>query len=156
MPEETMTCRSILLSEHHQDAVSIFVESYALPPWSEDWSLDLATLRISDMAETPGCISAGVFEDGALIGFAVGTPDTSPRGRSLYLREVVLAPAQQGRGLGTILLAEMERLAWEAGYSGVWLVTARAGSTERFYAKAGFEETGTLMIFGKDLLGYEP
>lgn len=153
MSAANVACRSIHLAEHRQEAVSIFVESYALPPWSEDWSLDLATLRIADMAETPGCISAGVFEDGALIGFAVGTPDTSPRGRSVYLREIVLAPAHQSRGLGRTLITEMERLARSVGYSGIWLVTTRAGSTAQFYAKVGFEESDHLVVFSKQPLG---
>jgi GNAT superfamily N-acetyltransferase len=60
------------------------------------------------------------------------------------LKRVMVTPHGQGRGLGTGLMREAERLGRAMGLAALQ-VTVRAGAgTEKFYERLGYTETGRL------------
>jgi GNAT superfamily N-acetyltransferase len=60
------------------------------------------------------------------------------------LKRVMVAPRGQGRGLGTSLMREAERIGREMGLAAL-NVTVRAGAgTEKFYERLGYTEVGRL------------
>lgn len=66
--------------------------------------------------------------------------------RWLYIRHLWIEPAQRGRGLGSRLMAEAERLARGRGCVGVYVDTfePRAGA---FYEALGFTRAGEIVGF---------
>lgn len=68
-------------------------------------------------------------------------PDLSP-----WLAGVFVAPHARGRGYAGQLIAAVEQLAREAGFSTLWLSTSAA---ERIYARAGWRTTETFEHHGK-------
>ena len=60
------------------------------------------------------------------------------------LKRVMVMPRGQGRGLGTALMREAERVGREMGLAGLH-VTVRGGTgTEKFYERLGYREVGRL------------
>ncbi|HEY0536354.1 MAG TPA: GNAT family N-acetyltransferase [Actinoplanes sp.] len=60
------------------------------------------------------------------------------------LKRVMVTPRGQGRGLGTALMREAERIGREMGLAAL-NVTVRAGAgTEKFYERLGYTEVGRL------------
>jgi GNAT superfamily N-acetyltransferase len=60
------------------------------------------------------------------------------------LKRVMVTPHGQGRGLGTALMREAERIGREMGLAAL-NVTVRAGAgTEKFYERLGYTEVGRL------------
>jgi GNAT superfamily N-acetyltransferase len=60
------------------------------------------------------------------------------------LKRVMVMPRGQGRGLGTALMREAERVGREMGLAAL-NVTVRAGAgTEKFYERLGYTEVGRL------------
>jgi GNAT superfamily N-acetyltransferase len=60
------------------------------------------------------------------------------------LKRVMVTPRGQGRGLGTSLMREAERIGREMGLAAL-NVTVRAGAgTEKFYERLGYTEVGRL------------
>lgn len=96
----------------------------------------------------------------ALAGYACygRTPGTD---HSWDLYWIVVAPGDQGRGLGHALLARIEPLIQRAGGRHLWVDTSsteRYRSTRAFYAGAGFREAARLADFyrwGDDKVIYE-
>lgn len=66
--------------------------------------------------------------------------------RWLYVAKLWLSEELRGRGLGTRLMAEAERFAWEQGCLGIHLDTFEYQALP-FYQKLGYEQFGTLEGF---------
>lgn len=95
----------------------------------------------------PGCDPAashrlGLFEHFRLMGVAelsFGFPNSN----SAYLGLMVLAPSARGRGLGRVLLAEVEVRARKTGAAGLYLAVLDANPKGRaFWEREGFRDTG--------------
>lgn len=84
----------------------------------------------------------GLFVDGALMGLAelsFGWPAAG----DAYLGLQILAPEARGRGLGRVLLAEVEARARAAGSPCLYLAVLEANPKGRaFWEREGFEATG--------------
>lgn len=84
----------------------------------------------------------GLFVDGALMGLAelsFGWPAAG----DAYLGLQILAPEARGRGLGRVLLAEVEARARAAGSPCLYLAVLEANPNGRaFWEREGFEATG--------------
>ena len=61
----------------------------------------------------------------------------------LFVEYLVIPEIARGRGLGSRLMAEAERLAVERGCVGAWLTTFPF-QAQRFYEKLGYEAFATL------------
>jgi GNAT superfamily N-acetyltransferase len=84
----------------------------------------------------------GMFVDGVLMGLAelsFGWPAAG----DAYLGLQILAPEARGRGLGRILLAEVEARARKTGAAGLYLAVLEANPKGRaFWEREGFRPTG--------------
>jgi ribosomal protein S18 acetylase RimI-like enzyme len=73
----------------------------------------------------------------------VGTVSAFPKGESLYVRGMGLAPAARGRGIGELLLRRVEGFASEHGFGRLFLSTTPFLSRAiRLYERHGFKRTG--------------
>jgi GNAT superfamily N-acetyltransferase len=88
--------------------------------------------------------------------WAIAPEHFTPVTRVLYLRDMAVAPAAQGQGVGRRLLAEAERLAraWPADAIRLDAYDAAAGAGE-FYAKYGFKEVARVVYRGTPLIYFE-
>lgn len=96
---------------------------------------------------------------GALTGYACFGPIACTVG-SFDLFWIIVDPARQGRGLGGMLVAEVERRVRALGGRGVYIETsslARYEPTRRFYERCGYRVEARLRDFyqpGDDKLVY--
>ena len=93
-------------------------------------------------------VAFGVFEDGCLLGFAEGSPETWNR-RFRISNLCVFDRARRNQGIGTVL---MERITEDAKFSGARMIVLETQSCNEnaiaFYKKNGFD------IIGFDLYSY--
>ncbi|WP_010124871.1 arsenic resistance N-acetyltransferase ArsN2 [Sphingomonas sp. KC8] len=89
-------------------------------------------LPVSDLGE-PGRIFFR-FEDGALAGYG-GIESTGPE---RLLRSLVVVPGRRGAGLGSAMLAALEREAVELGVERLHLLTTTAA---QFFRAHGYTDT---------------
>lgn len=66
------------------------------------------------------------------------------KGHWRTLARVMVMPGSQGRGYGAALMREAERVAREAGLTGLHVLVRSGMGTEDFYAKLGYREVGRL------------
>ncbi|MDW4500255.1 GNAT family N-acetyltransferase [Sulfitobacter sp. D35] len=151
MSDRIVRFRRIQLAEYTDIGARLLIACYRPPPWNEEWSPKLAMQRLNELSSTPSCLSIGAFHENSLVGFAAGVPHTGAQGTSLYLSEIVVEPQFQNAGVGASLLLSFERLAKELGYESIWLVTARAESTIRFYYNRQYQEPETLLVLARTI-----
>ncbi len=81
-----------------------------------------------------------LLRDGGAI---VGLIETIPRPDHLWIENVAVAPGQQGRGYGRLLLAHVEARAAELGFYEIRLMTNEAFVANlAFYARLGYGVVG--------------
>jgi GNAT superfamily N-acetyltransferase len=88
--------------------------------------------------------------------WAIAPEYFTPVRKPLYLRDMAVAPAVQGHGVGRLLLAEVERVAraWPADAIRLDAYDGAAGAGT-FYAKYGFKEMGRVVYRGTPLVYFE-
>jgi GNAT superfamily N-acetyltransferase len=101
-------------------------------------------------------VPAGTFRLTTRKPWAIDRSLFSPASRPLYLTDMAVLPAYQGRGVGRACLDEAERLAARQGADAIWLdaYNAPAGAGA-FYATCGFRECGRRAYRGTPLIYYE-
>ncbi len=112
------------------DAVNaIEAQTYGFP-WSRGNFIDsLAAGYVAEVLEG----------EAGLVGYFVALPGVD----ETHLLNITIAPAWQGRGLGSLLLDAVEAGARRAGHVALWL-EVRAGNerAQRLYARRGFTRVG--------------
>ncbi|MGV8909443.1 MAG: GNAT family N-acetyltransferase [Propionicimonas sp.] len=112
----------------------------SLPPLVET-----AEQLLADLARSSGLV--------ALTGDRlVGSVRARLEGRTLHIGRLAVAPDQQGRGLGALLLARVEQVA-PAGEA-LLFTGHRSASNLRLYARAGYVEQNRVVVDDRVTLVY--
>jgi GNAT superfamily N-acetyltransferase len=103
-----------------------------------------------------GAAIVGTLSLGTRKPWAIAPEHFTPVTRVLYLRDMAVAPAAQGHGVGRLLLAEAERVAraWPADAIRLDAYNGAVGAGA-FYAKYGFKEVGRVVYRGTPLIYLE-
>lgn len=73
----------------------------------------------------------------------VGTVSVVPKGESLYVRGMAIVPAARGRGIGGLLLRQVEGFAYERGFKRLFLSTTPfLERAIQLYEHYGFKRSG--------------
>lgn len=94
-------------------------------------------LRLQDQRGEHAQLHFGAFQGGKLVGSIIFVPEEKPNAK---LRQMAVAPSQQGKGVGAQLLDFVHAFAKDKGYSAL---TLNARETARsYYAAHGYEPFG--------------
>lgn len=111
----------------------------------------LAATRIaaSQARESPTTALVAVDDDGAIAGgiaFDI-VPSFNENGATACVQIMAVAPAYQRRGIGRMLLDEVERRAWENSCGRVEIVPGvQRPEARAFYAAQGYRKVNNRMI----------
>jgi len=87
-------------------------------------------------------------EEGRIVGTVIGGYD----GRRGLIYHLAVDPHHRERGIGNLLMEEVERRLREKGcIKSYLLVTKENESAMRFYEKRGWQPMDTVVLYGKDL-----
>lgn len=130
---------ALLLRLHHEFDPARFIPS---PPRVED----AYAAFLGAQLEEPDAVVLVAERDGRVLGYAYavleGNDYMALRGPAGVLHDIVVDPAQRGRGVGRILLDAMVAVLESRGAPQVVLSTAeRNESAQRLFARAGFRRT---------------
>jgi GNAT superfamily N-acetyltransferase len=136
--------------EHLERCARLFVAAFGGEPWNEPWTLEAATLRLREIGESPGAFGLVCLMGDEVLGFAAGCLWQHAGGKLYYLHEMCVEEEWRGRGVGSVLLGDLEG-ELEGKASRVFLLTARGTPSEAFYARNGYRSDPSLTAMLKDL-----
>jgi len=142
--------------ESIEEIKSFFFDIFTKEPWNDDWS-DKNQLHayIMDLIGNPNSLALGLFENGTMVGLSMGNIKHWYSGTEYYIDELCIKTEEQGRGIGTQFLKEIETFLKQRGIKQILLQTERSVPAYGFYIKNGFielEDHVTLLYsFGEQL-----
>lgn len=118
---------------------TFFADVFMKEPWNDDWS-DKEQLHayMMDLIGNPNSLALGLYEEKQLVGLSMGSIMHWYSGTQYYIVELCIKTTEQGRGLGTIFIKEIEKFIKERGISCIFLQTERTVPAYEFYKKNGF------------------
>lgn len=122
-----------------EEIKSFFVSVFMREPWNDDWS-DGEQLHsyIMDLIGNPNSLVLGFYENGEMIGLSMGGIKHWYSGTEYYIDELCIKTEEQGHGLGTRFVKEIEAFLEKRGIRDIFLQTEREMPAYQFYQKKGF------------------
>ena len=130
---------------------NFFAAVFTKEPWNDDWS-DEEQLRayIMDLIGNANSLTLGFFEDDDMVGLSMGNIKHWYTGTEYFINELCIKTKEQGRGLGTQFIAEMEEYIKSKGMTQIFLLTERDVPAYQFYQKNKFIELKNTVAFYKE------
>lgn len=121
-----------------EDGARLYRTVFNEPPWDDNWTLESAQTRLSEIIETPGYRGYSASLEEELVGLVMGNLEQWYTGEHFYLKEMCVRPSRQRRGIGTTLMEYLTRDLREDGVERVYLLTMQESPAREFYETNGF------------------
>ena len=130
---------------------AVFCSAFRAAPWHENWTVQLAEIRISELTDTQ--LSAGIVyeEAGRILGFAAGRVVTYLYGKEYVIDEFCVLSEMQGKGIGSRLLSGIADAMRQQGIVSIVLQTTKGYPSEQFYLKNGFQHSPDMITLYRKL-----
>jgi N-acetylglutamate synthase-like GNAT family acetyltransferase len=145
----------IMQPRHLPELAQLYVQTYNVPPWNDEWSEELVIQKLSQMIHCEGFYGI-VSKDpqDAITGMIVGEKEIYFNCMHFYIKDFCVALNLRGSGIGTELLKELERQIVLMGIRQMYLFTSRNDDTEGFYRNRGFSSWDDMVMMGKTIQEY--
>lgn len=138
------------ITEAHLDEMaSLYVDTFNSAPWNDEWTFETARKRLQQMLHTEDSFGLCVYQNGVMCGAVLGAMEQYFDGIMFNLKEYWVKNEIRGKGIGTRLFAEMERLLSERNVNQIILFTAKGDATEHFYHKQGMSSNSDMVFMTK-------
>ena len=128
----------------------LYCQVFSGPPWSEHWSLENANERLNHFYKSKGFIGL-LAENQGTKGFVLGNTEPFLNGDWFYLREMCVARTDQGQGIGTDLLKQLNIFLANKSVQNIYLATDRNIPAAKFYEKHGFSQEENIGFYFKKI-----
>lgn len=136
---------------HLRACATLFISVFNSPPWNEQWSQDVALLRLEDCFNTPGNYGIVAIVEDKVCGFAIGVIEQYDRTKSFYLKEMCVNSIEQRSGIGTKIMDELYHNLASKGVGMIYLLTMRDTFAATFYEKCGFLSSSKMMMMSRSI-----
>jgi GNAT superfamily N-acetyltransferase len=130
----------------------IYVKTYNAPPWNDEWTISTATKKLDEMINCRNSFGLVCFDDESnIIGIIIGSSETYYNCKQFFIKDFLILPDFQGRGIGSRLMNELEGRLKDMGINKTYLITSRTNKTEKYYHKRGYTSWDGIVVMGKYL-----
>ena len=126
----------------------IFIETFNSEPWSDTWTEETATKRISGLMSSSTYFGLHLKENEKIVGFILGQKEQFFDGVHFQIQEFCVIPTEQRKGYGTALLKELKEFLKKSGVVSTYLITSKGERTEGYYQKQGFNTSEYMIVMG--------
>lgn len=117
----------------------------------DKWTTELVYRRIWQVMGSPDSYCIIALNGSDIVGFAIGRFETFYDLTAYNLTEIIVASEYQNRGIGTDMMAELERRVKAMGGAMIQLCSVNDDSHEHFYGKLGYKNASNLNLKSKFL-----
>ncbi len=146
-----MTELKALSIKNKEEIKTLFSSVFTKDPWNDDWSnTEQLEKYITGIIGNRDSIALGFFDEGKLIGIAIGNIIHWYKGSEYYIREFCISTDEQGKGFGSIFLSLIQDYLKAADIHTILLSTNLNTPAYSFYIKNNFTELETERFFYKN------
>jgi len=132
--------------------VNLYVAAFTAPPLNFDFiTHENARRYLRDIAHTPGFLGFVYVLDGTIAAFCFGAIDNYFHGVQYEIKELAVAPALHGHGIGSAIMTAIETELAGRSVEGIYLQTSRAIPAYQFYLANGFDDVPNNVSMAKPL-----
>lgn len=135
-----------------EEILELYVKSFRMEPWNEEWTLDMAGMRINDYLQNPMAIGYEARQDGIIVGFLMGYMTSYLGVKEFHIQDFVISVDFSRMGLGSKMLSLVQQDVERRGVEAINLLTLRDPRTEGFYNKNGYEINSNLVFMNKSII----
>lgn len=144
-----MEIREICLA-HIKEITELFYSIFSKDPWNDKWNEEDLHTYMQELIGNRCSLSLGLYEDGKLIGIALGRTKHWYSGTEFWIDEFGIANDLQTKGIGSVFMTLVYDYIKNKGIKRIMLITERDFPAYYFYKKNGFEELDTQVVFVKE------
>lgn len=127
---------------------AIYAGAFPAEHWGIDWTAENAEAYLRDFFEQKKFVGYVWEEQDEVQGCIFALRKISGSKEEIYINEMAVLPALQGRGIGRQLLNAVKDYAREKGLAGIVLYTNEHAPAAGFYRKNGFRvSAGTVCMY---------
>ena len=141
----------IIQGDVSEEILELYVKSFRMEPWNEEWTLDMAYMRINDYLQNPMAIGYEARQDGIIVGFLMGYMTSYLGVKEFHIQDFVISVDFSRMGLGSKMLSLVQQDVKRRGVEAINLLTLRDPRTEGFYNKNGYEINSNLVFMYKKI-----
>ena len=133
-----------------QRCAELFALAFAAPPYENHWDQEVAEEKLTKLwrIDPPYCLCA--CASGPMVGAVFARLDHWWVGECVVVEELFVHPEYQRVGVGSSLMATIEKQARDRGAKGMWLVANRQAAAYPFYEQQGFRRPPDVALLLKD------
>ena len=106
-----MEVKSFDSSEYTNDISKLFFEIFTSKPWFDKWkSISQVKDYLLDIINTPNFRGFILIDKNHIVGFALGNIKKWYSGNEFYISEMCIKSDKQRKGLGSILIKNIEKI----------------------------------------------
>lgn len=124
-----------------KEITAIIKNAFAAPPWNDKWTTEQLHTYFLDIAGNANSLVLGFYSEDILAGVSVGRIKHWFDGAEYCIDDLCVAPAMQGKGIGSAFLSEIASYAQQHNFKEVSLWTEKCTVAYKFYKKNGWTES---------------
>lgn len=134
-----------------EEILELYVKSFRMEPWNEEWTLDMAGMRINDYLQNPMAIGYEAHQDGTIVGFLMGYMTSYLGVKEFHIQDFVISVDFSRMGLGSKMLSLVQQDVKRRGIEAINLLTLRDPRTVGFYNKNEYDINSNLVFMNKSI-----
>lgn len=133
------TCAAILCSVYNNGL------------WQCRWTRETAEAYLADIVRMPRFVGFVIEEAGEVVGAVYAREKVWWNNCEVYVEELFVHPAYQGKGYGKALVQQIENYVHKKGLAGITLSTNRFAPAADFYRSLGFTSCDHVLYMAKEM-----
>ena len=119
--------------------------------WQCRWSRETASAYLSDFFDMEKFVGYVGVEEGEIAGGIFAHEKIWWNNSEVFVEEMFIKPQLQRKGLGSLLLKQVEEYVREKGLAGITLSTNKYAPAPNFYRKIGFVDCEHVLFMAKEV-----
>lgn len=134
-----------------KECAELYVTVFSGEPWNESINQTMAMQRLLFLLSMPNVISQKYILEDNIIGFWIGYIEPLADFTTLFIKEVLVHPNMQGKGIGKKLMGSAEKYGFEKKCNKITLYARQDTIAYSLYKKMGYTLSNELVRMGKKI-----